>query len=110
MQKLDESVRVSLEKAMAACKANEHKFAKEYEQPLPHDMREANPDDKRDLHNRAIAGTLGEQWRRIAEREPIGVFLWLYEHWREAPTDAQLERMWPGWTPDEKRQGGGDNG
>jgi len=90
----------AIEKAQKACEeAGLDKLRTEYEHPKPHDMSECSDDDKRSTYRRAQAGQMGEQWRRIAQREQIGVFLWLYEHWREAPTDEQLASMWPDWRP-----------
>ena len=90
----------SIEKAERACKqAGLDTLRTEYEQPKPHDMSQATDEDKRTTYARAKAGQMGEQWRRIAQREQIGVFLELYENWREAPTDDDLARMWPDWKP-----------
>jgi hypothetical protein len=111
MIRLDAATAEVIGRAMAACKEHEHEWAKEYEHPKPHDMRECTDEDKRRTYQQAMSGQMGERWRTIAKSEDIGVFLWLYEHWMQAPTDEQLARMWTDWTPetDRNRQAGGDH-
>jgi hypothetical protein len=81
---IDPDLLAVIEKARAACNN-----ACEPERPPEKrgfDLSGSSPEDKRRLYAMALAGKLGSEWQRHAQRRPIGVWLLDYEWLRRPPS------------------------
>jgi hypothetical protein len=81
---IDPDLLAVIEKARAACQSGG-----EPERPPEKrgfDLSGSSPEDKRRLYAMALAGKLGSEWQRHAQRRPIGIWLLDYEWLRRPPS------------------------
>lgn len=86
-------------RGMAASESQRVNAQRAYEESRPsrgRDLSGYSDDEKRALYLGAQQGRHGPEWARLANRDDveIGVFLFFYENWSRAPSEARLARMW----------------